>query len=108
MMGGAALLDPNKKGITEELEKARIFGLVNGRLTNCHSAKDYVLKYIFMGHICKQVPIGLKPIFESVTEGEQAKHKLKKAENFDCTKEAKGHMKYQPAYGIILKKMGAY
>lgn len=63
LWGGAAVLSPN--GIMNEITK-RFFhcNLVTGRLSNCYSLKDYVLKYMYMPAVSpKMEPIGLSLIF---------------------------------------------
>jgi len=40
--------------------------MANGRVNNCYSLKDYILKYAFMYKMSKYEPIGLVPIFEEM------------------------------------------
>ena len=67
LWGGAAVLNPNETPL-ETQAKAKLCGVVNGRLSNCYSVKDYVLKYMFMPFMSKVEPIGLVPIFEDIAE----------------------------------------
>jgi hypothetical protein len=47
LLGGAAVLNPN--GTQKEIYKwSKYCTIINGRLNNCYSNLDYVLKYMFM------------------------------------------------------------
>lgn len=75
-LGGAAVMNPNGK-IEEIYSRSNICSIINGKLTNCYSFKDYVLKYMLFGVISKFEPVGMIPIFEEIKEEED--QKLKKA-----------------------------
>lgn len=98
------MLNPN--GLEEEMiQRSQWFSIINGRLSNCYSNLDYVLKYMFMPFMTKQSPIGLQPIFESIEHDDDGEKGLKKAFNYDCTIEAPGHMTYMESGGVILEKI---
>jgi hypothetical protein len=105
LWAGAAVLNPTGK--RAETEQRSIFsGMANGRLNNCFSLKDYVLKYGFMNMMSKYEPIGLVPIFEDMpTELQDIKSQCKRAFNYDCTEEAPGHSEYNEAAKNILEKI---
>jgi hypothetical protein len=63
--GGAAVMNPSGK-IEEIHHRATVCGIANGRVNNCYSKKDYILKYAFVGQMSKFNPIGLVPIFEEI------------------------------------------
>eukprot|EP00347_Sterkiella_histriomuscorum_P010579 403375736 len=113
LWGGAAVLNP-KNTNDEILQKSKICGIINGKLSNVYSLKDYILKYTFVGVMSDIEPIGLIPIFEDVPEvlktnnlsQEQIKlTSLKKAYNYDCTIECPGHMTYSIGANLILEKI---
>jgi hypothetical protein len=63
--GGAAVLNPTLK--LEEIEQnSLICSMANGRINNCYSLKDYVLKTALAYGIWKAQPIGIIPIFEEL------------------------------------------
>ena len=67
LLGGAAVLNP--EGTDKEIFKlSKYCTIINGRLNNCYSSLDYVLKYFFMKFFCKISPIGLMPIFDKITK----------------------------------------
>lgn len=108
MWAGAAVLNPTGK-IEEILQRANICSIINGKLANCYSKKDYILKYAFMKVMSDFPPIGIIPIFDEIPEDyckfEQNALKLKKAFNYDCTKEAPGHTAYSDNCNLILDKI---
>lgn len=60
--GGAAVLNPGGK-YSEVEQRSLVCGMANGRINNCYSKKDYILKYGFMNIMSKYEPIGMVPIF---------------------------------------------
>lgn len=98
------MLNPN--GLEEEFtQKSQWCSIINGRLSNCYSQADYVLKYMFMPMMSKHAPIGLIPIFEAIEDDKDGTKGLKKAFNYDCTVETPGHMTYMESGGLILAKI---
>ena len=97
----------NPTGKIEEIQQRSLFcGMANGRVNNCYSLKDYILKYAFMYKMSKYEPIGLVPIFEEMpNELQDVKTKYKRAHNYDVTEEAPGHCWYNESAGIILEKI---
>ena len=67
LLGGAAVLNPTGK-VQEELNMSNTCAMANGKLCNCYSKKDFVLKYMFMSVLSDYKPIGLIPIFEDIPE----------------------------------------
>ena len=100
-MGGAAVLGSkeNEDNLAEWNKHCKI---INGRISNCYSYADMVLKYMF-SFITSHTPIGLSPIFEE--EQFKDSEKVKKAYNYDCTLEAPGHMTYMEALDKVLAKI---
>lgn len=70
---------------------------VRGRIFNCHSDKDDVLKYMYQGANCGlSAPIGFHPICFNHS----------KIYNVDCTDLVGGHMEWKNAFSSILKRVG--
>ena len=105
LWGGASVLNPTGK-LEETMQKSIICGMVNGRVNNCYSDKDYVLKYGFMSMMSKFEPIGMVPIFEDMpTELQDIKSLCKRAYNYDVSEEAQGHSEYSENANVILEKI---
>ncbi|CDW87868.1 UNKNOWN [Stylonychia lemnae] len=113
LWGGALVLTPQGK-YEEIIQKSKLCGVVNGKLSNVYSLKDYVLKYMFMSVMSKFEPIGMIPIFEDVPEYQRTRNMtphaakmstLKKAHNYDCTVECPGHMTYSVGANLVLEKI---
>lgn len=83
--------------------------IINGRLTNCFSLKDYVLKYMFMPVMSPTVePIGMGPILTPLKEENEkdpTRNNFKVAHNFDCSVEAPGHMTYMETGNLVFEKI---
>ena len=65
LWGGAAVLNPTGK-LDEIQQRAAFCAVACGRIINCYSKKDYILKYAFMYRMSKFEPIGLNPIFDEM------------------------------------------
>lgn len=59
------MLNPGGK-YSEVEQRSLVCGMANGRINNCYSKKDYILKYGFMNIMSKYEPIGMVPIFEDI------------------------------------------
>lgn len=80
--------------------------MANGRVNNCYSLKDYVLKTALAYGIWKAEPIGIIPIFEELNKDMQSVFDpFKKAFNYDVTIEAPGHTWYSESANQILEKI---
>lgn len=77
--------------------------MINGRLSNCYSLKDYVLKYILV-KMNGRKPIGLQEILNNFEDLNGSKC-LKNAHNYDFTIECPGHMTYMKNCNLILEKI---
>lgn len=64
---------------------------IGGRIINCYSKNDYVLKYIFKILKSKVTPVGLVPLDDNG-----------KVFNIDLAKQIRGHLKYQNLFEDIL------
>ena len=97
----------NPSGKIEEIHhRATVCGIANGRVNNCYSKKDYILKYAFVGQMSKFNPVGLVPIFEEIpSQIQDVSSKFKKAHNYDVTVEAPGHTWYSENANLILEKI---
>jgi len=105
LWAGAAVLNPTGK-LAETVQRATFCGMANGRINNCFSLKDFVLKYGFMNMISKYEPVGLVPIFEEMpTDIQDVKSPCKRAYNYDVTEEAPGHSEYHEAASVILERV---
>jgi len=105
LWGGAAVLNPTLK--KEEIEEnSLICSMANGRVNNCYSLKDYVLKTALAYGIWKAQPIGIMPIFEDLKNDIQGVFDpLKRAFNYDVSVEAPGHTWYSEGANLILEKI---
>jgi hypothetical protein len=94
LLGGAVAGD---RRADKEWERAA--GAVKGRIFNCYSSEDAVLKYLYQGaNGGLSTPIGLKQI--------HLEHD--KIFNFDCSALVDSHMAWKPMFGEILTQLKQY
>ena len=92
-MGGASIIKNNKKNIWRNI----FINNVEGRIINCYSTEDYVLRYLFK--LCvSENPIGLNNINLKDEEG-----KYKIIEDYDFSYLNLGHLEYRDKFDIILQ-----
>ena len=90
LLGGAAIIDI-QKNYERRLELAKKFGIVSGKVINCHSEKDELLNYAFPSMLHSTIPIGKAPILTDIPEDQDGTIKCKKVININNTKEAHSH-----------------
>ena len=94
-MGGATLFKEKKKNIWRNIFMKN----VGGRIINCYSKEDYILKYLFrfrVGH----TPIGLRKIDLKDENGE-----YDIVDDYDLSDLKMGHLDYRNKFDVILKRI---
>ena len=92
-MGGATTF-------TNKLNWHRIFTkLVGGRIINCYSEVDYILRYLYRNCTSK-TPIGIKNI--DINDGINPRNIV---ENYDLTDLNIGHLNYRDKFDTILERI---
>ena len=94
-LGGAAIMRENKKDIWRNIFQKN----VGGRVINCYSKEDNVLKYLF-GQFIQRNPIGSKKINLKDKNGEYYI-----IDDYDFSYLNLGHLDYRNKFGEILKEI---
>ena len=84
----------------DRLNWYKIFkNVVGGRLVNCYSRSDNILKYLY-SNCTGNEPIGIKPI--DINDGKNGKNIV---ENYDFSDLNLGHLDYREKFNEILKRI---
>ncbi len=99
-LGGAVQIDNDVKN-GQLLNK-----VINGRIVNCYSKEDYILKYVFQLSE-EQKPIGMDELKWKEIKGQNNLY-CPKIENIDLTDLKMGHLDYRNEMKEIVKRTNLY
>jgi len=95
-MGGATVINKDKENIWKNI----FIKNVGGKIINCYSKYDYILKYLFTMCVGKN-PIGLHKIDLKIG-------KYNVVENYDFSDLKLGHLNYRDQFRDILKRINFF